>query len=49
MRWQYDSVNAFEREVRQHLIRYLVKLARPVIEILNEDLAVKSVREDSWD
>ncbi len=49
MRWQYESVTSFERDVRQHLTRYLLKLARPAIEILREEVAVTTVRESTWD
>lgn len=47
--WAYDSVTSFEREVRQHLTRYMLKQARPAIEILRGKAAVTGVRESTWD
>jgi hypothetical protein len=49
MRWHYETMTTFERDVRQHLTRHLLKLARPVIEIVSAELSLKSLRQDAWD
>jgi hypothetical protein len=49
MYWEYDSVTAFERAVREHLTRHLLKLARTMDEAVNEKVVVQSLREDAWD
>jgi hypothetical protein len=42
--WEYESINGFEREVRQHLTRHLLKQGRAVVEIASEELPVEQAR-----
>jgi hypothetical protein len=48
MRWQYNSMTEFEREVRQHLTRHLLHGAPPLVEIASEAGALESVLERAW-
>ena len=48
MRWQYETMTGFEREVRQHLTRHLLRLAKPVIEIASEARALENVLQPVW-
>lgn len=47
--WSYESVTSFEREIRQHLTRYVLKRARPAVEILRGGLAGTGAPERTWD
>lgn len=49
MRWQYATTMDFERDVRQHLTRYLLRLARPMIDIASGELGRTTVPQDTWD
>lgn len=49
MRWDYATMMDFERDVRQHLTRHLLRLARSIVDIASGELGRSILRQDTWD